>query len=119
MLEKLRGAIWFGIAFAYFSAQCLLYAQDRAAQQQQWPSTPTPWEHLSLESALAIAVGVQYRENRAKEAAATKMATDAAAAIQKATSIMEQVTAAMERLASKVDQCPVRIEEDLRRPPKR
>jgi hypothetical protein len=68
----------------------------------------TPWQHLSLEGALAIAVGVQYRENRQKEAAATALSRDAAAAITRATEIMSNVTKALEILTEKVEECPVK-----------
>jgi len=100
--------LWILLAGFYIFAQAALYAQDR---QSPTPGQDTPWEHLTLEGALALAVAVQYRENRQKEAASTKLSTDAAAAITKATEIMEQVTAALERLSGKVERCPVRAAE--------
>ena len=104
------GKWWWYVCLAYFGAQCLLYSQV-IKTADNGTSSQTPWEHLTLESALVIAVGVQYRENRAKEAAAIQMAKDAAAAIQKATLIMEATTTAMERLSQKVEACPMQPPE--------
>ena len=73
------GKWWWYVCLVYFGAQCLLYSQV-IKTADNGTSSQTPWEHLTLESALVIAVGVQYRENRAKEAAAIQMAKDAAAA---------------------------------------
>ena len=100
--------LWICISFLYVFGQAVLYAQDRPTQQGD-AGPETPWQHLSLEGALAIAVGVQYRENRQKEASATKLSTDAAAAITRATEIMSNVTEALERLSNKVEQCPVKL----------
>lgn len=108
-------SLWVFIAGFYFFAQAALYAQDRQNSAQQ--TADTPWEHLTLEAALVVAVGVQYRENRQKEVAATKMATDAAGAIARATEIMENVTEALERLTGKVEQCPIRVVGYQQRPP--
>lgn len=100
--------VW--LAIGYFCVQSLVYAQDHRQQAQTGQAgEQTPWEHLTLESALAIAVAVQYRENRAKEAAATSRDRDMSAMIAKATAILEQATAALERLSERVDQCPVRL----------
>jgi hypothetical protein len=94
---------WFFVAvFGYLAVQTVLYAEETAHPQV----AETPWEHLTLEAALALAVGVQYRENRAKEAMFSKMASDASAAIERATQTMLQVTTALERLAEKVDDMP-------------
>jgi hypothetical protein len=107
-----RVFLWIGIALFYVWAQAALYAQDRSSPQTH----DTPWEHLTLEGALIIAVGVQYRENRARELNTLQMAKDAAAAMASATKVMESVTTNLEKLSSKVDACPVRL-EGYRRPP--
>jgi hypothetical protein len=92
----------FGLAVLYVSGQAILYSQDRI---QEPPAVgATPWDHLTLEGALVIAIGalasvvaLQYRENRSKEAMNMKLATDAATTIAKATSQLELVAAALER----------------------
>ena len=85
--------------FFYVLGQARLYGQLSVSPA----SAETPWEHLTLEAALALAVGVQYRENRQKEAIARQLATEAAAAIAKATQMMVDVTQALERLNQKVE----------------
>ena len=99
-------ALWMIIVFLYVGGQAYLYGQG-SAPQSNMPSG-TPWEHLTLEGALAIAVGVQYKENREKEAVARQLAVEAAAAITKATNMMVDVTAALERLCAKIDDLPPR-----------
>jgi len=106
-IVRFKGVVlWICIAGLYIFGQAALYAQDRSPTQTS--TEETPWQHLSLEGALAIAVGVQYRENRQKEESSVKLSSDAAAAIARATEIMENVTGALERLSGKVDQCPIR-----------
>lgn len=95
-----RWTWWLVIAITYFLAQAVLYSQDRA--QAAGAPASTPWEHLTLEGCLLVAVGVLYRENRAREANTTKLAVDAAASQAKAIELMENVTQALERLAEQV-----------------
>ena len=99
--ERWRMGLWLIIVLLYVGGQAYLYGQGVSPQSSA--ASDTPWEHLTLEGALALAVGVQYRENRAKEAVARQLAVEAAAAITKATSLMVDVTAALERLCSKID----------------
>lgn len=100
-----RVVVWCFAVFCYVFFQAVLYGQTPTRQS----FTDTPWEHLTLEGALALAVAVQYRENRAKEAVARELATQAAQAIERATNMMADVTKALERLASKVEECPVKL----------
>ena len=99
--ERWRMILWIMIVFLYVGAQAFLYGQGPLTQVGR--SSDTPWEHLTLEGALALAVAVQYRENRAKEEVARQLAVDAAAAITKATGMMVDVTGALERLCDKID----------------
>ena len=76
---------------------------------------------MTLDSALMVAVGalstviiVQYRENRKKEDAATRMAVDAATAISEATRTMKGVVDAMARLTDKIARCPINPNVDTR-----
>ena len=103
--------LWLGIAFFYVLSQAALYAQDRTVGAR----TDTPWEHLTLEGALLVAVAVQYRENRKRDESTIKLATDAAAALASATKVMESVTANLETLSLKVAECPVRLEDSRAR----
>lgn len=98
------GVLWLTISSVYLLGQSALYAQDNTTPYEE----KTPYEHLTLEAALLLAVGVQYRENRKKEDQAAIMSKDAAAAIARATEIMENVTTALERLTVKVEQRPIR-----------
>lgn len=91
---------WFLIAILYFACQAILYAQDRSAAT----SPATPWEHLTLEGALLLAVGQQYRENRSLQAANMKLATDSATALANATAKFEAVVNALERVSERVSQ---------------
>ncbi len=101
-----RLVVWaFGIGF-YVLFQALLYGQGTSMSTQQ--ATDTPWEHLTLEGGLALAVAVQYRENRGKETEARQLAAQAAAQIEKATGMMADVTRALERLSNKIDECPAK-----------
>lgn len=103
-----RIAIWLVLILLYVGAQALLYGQSSAAEAGA--ASDTPWEHLTLEGALALAVAVQYRENRAKEVVARQLAVEAAGAITRATTMMVDVTAALERLCTKIerlDNCPM------------
>lgn len=103
MRRELRLALWvLGIGL-YLVCQVALYAEESPVPSRV--VSETPWEHLTLEGALALAVAVQYRENRAKEGVARQLAVEAAAAISKATTMMVDVTGALERLCLKVDAC--------------
>jgi len=101
-----RIALWLVLVLLYIGAQAVLYGQDSLTRAGA--VSDTPWEHLTLEGALALAVAVQYKENRAKEAVARQLAVEAAAAITKATAMMVDVTAALERLCNKIDGIPPR-----------
>lgn len=90
---------WFLIAILYFASQAILYAQDRSAA-----NPATPWDHLTLEGALLIAVAAQYRENRNLQAANMKLATDSATALANATAKFEAVVNALERVSERVSQ---------------
>ena len=99
--KETRMALWvLGIGL-YLVCQINLYGQDSSAVKSV--VADTPWEHLTLEGALALAVAVQYRENRAKETVARLLAVEAAGAITRATAMMVDVTGALERLCSKID----------------
>lgn len=100
-IRKRTAFLWLFIV-CYFPAQVFLYGQDHAPSG----STLTPWDHLTLEGALVIAIGalstvvtVQYRENRKKD-------QDWAAALARVTEVMVQQTEALERLSEKVEKCP-------------
>ena len=54
--------------------------------------------HLDGRASVAFAIGVQYRENRAKEGQALKLAADASAALANATSAMENLVEAIKRM---------------------
>ncbi len=117
MKQSRRGRVlWVSIVFCYVFFQVALYAQDQRTDLGNTQQSSTPWEHLSLEGALALAVGVLYRENRSKESQAAQTATSAAAAITKSTDTMEAMTKALERLTGKVENCPVRLGQPPSRP---
>ncbi len=62
------------------------------------------YERLTLIAALAIAVVVQYRENRQKEAENRKMAEH----LIEAMGVLEKITNAVERLTDKLDESRIR-----------
>ena len=104
--EERRMSLWvLGVVF-YISGQALLYGQVPTAQT---PETQQQWEHLTLEGALVLAVAVQYRENRAKELIARQIASESSAAIARATTLMGDVTMALEKLSNKIDGCPAKV----------
>lgn len=94
-----RLPLWALFIMCYISCQAILYAQGPVGAQGPGGA---PWEHLTLEGFLAFVVSVQYRENREKEQTARQLAVDSAAAIAKVTTLMVDVTGALERLSQKV-----------------
>ena len=111
-----RISLWVGLLFICIAGR----VQLRAAVFQHLPLTLAD-ASVTLDSALTLAIGslsavivVQYRENRKKEDAATKMAVDAATAIKEASNTMHSVVDAMDRLTDKVIRCPINPSADPR-----
>lgn len=94
-----RFALWVACILIYGCTQAVLYGQTPTNGQ----ASGTPWEHLSLEGALALAVSVQYRENRAKEQTAKELATEYREALTKVMGMVGDLVQAVDRLSGRID----------------